>query len=393
MASLVEQRPPVAKVSSNKEALEVLYTHLGGSQWARSENWMTSAPISEWCGVSTTATTAENGTDTVLRVKVLELSRNSLHGNLSSPFVVMALDFLSPYLEQLWLSENMLTGTLPPILAVKCPKLQIIDVGSNKLRGRLHPCFSSKNFNWFDVSGNELSSYFRYDAEAAAGITYSTCTTRAINLGEMSSQKFPSLWQAHLAPSLLNPSVSSKLIDLAEKWAGSNGGWMTARHRNYKTTDVDIAICSGELLSICNSILETEILPLMSSLFMFSVEELAIEDLFLAKYSAAEGAQKGLDKHRDGSELSFVLTLNDPQKDFSGGGTRFVREGNKADLLIAPQQQGSAVFFCGQHNHAGSPVSAGTRYILAGFVRIFPACEESKTRFAHIQQIRELPTN
>ena len=158
---------------------------------------------------------------------------------------------------------------------------------------------------------------------------------------------------------------------------------MKARHRNYKTTDVDIAICSGELLAICNNILKTQILPLMSSLFIFSVEELAVEDLFLAKYSAAEGAQKALDEHRDGSELSFVVTLSDPQKDFSGGGTRFIREGNSADLLIAPEQRGSVVFFCGQHRHAGSPVSAGTRYILAGFVRIFPACEESKKRFAH----------
>lgn len=44
--------------------------------------------------------------------------------------------------------------------------------------------------------------------------------------------------------------------------------------------------------------------------------------MFIAKYIA--GQQAGLKAHKDGTPWSFVITLNEPDVEFEGGGTRFV---------------------------------------------------------------------
>eukprot|EP00978_Attheya_sp_CCMP212_P006112 scaffold13787_cov59-Attheya_sp.AAC.1 len=75
-----------------------------------------------------------------------------------------------------------------------------------------------------------------------------------------------------------------------------------------------------------------------------------------------------LSKHTDDSELSFVITLNDG---FKGGGTRFIDD----DTTVAPKC-GAGVFFCGHRLHSGVEVVEGERYILAGFVRVYPSTPE-----------------
>jgi hypothetical protein len=413
--------------SSDRDALLALHACLGGAQWTRAENWGGAGPISEWCGVRTTE--EEGG---LLRVTVLELSRNALCGELSAPVMKSVFERLSPTLEQLWLSENALTGTLPSVLALKCPNLKIIDVGSCNLRGAMHPSFASKMFNWFDVSGNQLTSYFRFakgdDSSApasgdAAATTTSPITTitigsppppQPITTAPISSSSssavasssssstiassppdtsYPALWQAHTITRLLTPAQGGKLISLAEQWASANGGWMTSRHRAYKTTDIDIAVCGGELLQMCDDLLEKCVLPRMAGMFRFAKSELAVEDLFLAKYSASKGEQRALGEHRDGSELSFVITLNDPSKDFSGGGTRFVTAPGKEDIVVAPSLPGTAVFFSGQHRHSGVEVTEGTRYIIAGFCRCYPESDAGTARLAYLKCLHETIDN
>lgn len=106
-----------------------------------------------------------------------------------------------------------------------------------------------------------------------------------------------------------------------------------------------------------------------------------IEDLFLAKYSAMKGEQSMLSKHVDDSELSFVITLND---EFKGGGTCFIsNDDNDNDTTknttITPNC-GGGVFFCGHRLHSGVQVMEGIRYILAGFVRVYPSTAEGRDR-------------
>jgi hypothetical protein len=86
-----------------------------------------------------------------------------------------------------------------------------------------------------------------------------------------------------------------------------------------------------------------------------------------------------LSQHRDGSELSFVITLNDPAT-FKGGGTRFIAD----DIIVEPDTPGTGVFFSGGQLHSGVEVVKGTRYILAGFVRVYPSTLEGVTRLKQL---------
>jgi hypothetical protein len=69
-----------------------------------------------------------------------------------------------------------------------------------------------------------------------------------------------------------------------------------------------------------------------------------------------------ISEHRDDSELSFVVTLNDT---FQGGGTRFIADGTTTtttttDTTVAPNC-GAGVFSCGRRLHSGVEVIEGTR--------------------------------
>jgi hypothetical protein len=264
----------------------------------------------------------------------------------------------------LWLSENKLTGNLPPILADRSrfPALTILDVGSNQMSGRLHPDFAkAAHFSWFDITGNPLTSYFRFRQGEKEPNELHT-------LAKVSRSP---LSHVHVVESLLTPQDCQTVIDLAIDYTNRNGGWHTDRHKEYQTTDVDVAVVGGELLEHCNRHLRDSLWPTLSHLFGLHLQDLALEDLFVAKYS--EEAQRSLRAHRDGSELSFVVTLN---QGFEGGGTQFVH----SKVVVAPQVPGTCVLFCGRLWHAGLEITKGTRYILAGFVRVYPSTKESEDK-------------
>jgi hypothetical protein len=357
--------------SSQMDALKTIYKSLGGPEWTRQDNWLSDDhACCDWQGI----TTCKGNNN----ISVLELSQNNLRGRLDDPILIDAFCKLGPTLEQLWLSENgNITGNLPSCFADACvfPVLNILDVGSNQLRGSLHPAFAKRatQFSWFDTTGNQLTSYYRYTT---------TNEDAVVDVGPTSSP----LPHVHLAQSLLTKQQCADLVDLAICHTETNGGWMMDRHKAYKTTDIDVSVCSGKLLDTCNYHLQTRILPLMARLFEFSLVELAIEDLFLAKYSADKGQQRMLSQHRDDSELSFVITLNDT---FQGGGTLFMAvdddDGNTTttNTTVAPNC-GAGVFFCGRRLHSGVEVVEGTRYILAGFLRVYPSTTEGVAKFSSL---------
>jgi hypothetical protein len=316
---------------------------------------------------------------------VLELSQNNLRGRLDDPLLVDAFVQLGPSLEQLWLSENAaITGNLPPIFAdaTVFPKLSVLDVMNNQLSGSLHPAFAKRatELSCFDTTGNQLTSYYRY--------TSTTNDDDVVDVDvdfDAGSTSSP-LPHVHVAQSLLTKQQCAELVDLAIRHTEANGGWTMGRHKAYKTTDVDISICGGKLLDTCNDILRTRILPLMARLFDFSLCDLAIENLFLAKYSASKGGQSALSEHLDDSELSFVITLNDA---FQGGGTRFIAD--DTGTTVAPNS-GAGVFFCGRRMHSGVEVVEGNRYILAGFVRVYPSTPEGDAKLDCLLKQTTQPT-
>ena len=220
-------------VSPQIDALKTIYKSLGGPEWVRQDNWLSDEhDCCDWQGITSSESDDNN-------ITVLELSQNNLRGRLDDPILVDAFVKLGPTLEQLWLSENAaITGNLPAIFANSSvfPRLNILDVGSNQLRGSLHPAFARRatQFSWFDTTGNQLTSYYRYtstnnhsdDNEENAGVDV-----------EPTSSPLP---HVHLASSLLTKKQCADLVDLAIRHTEANGGWTMDRHKACKTTDIDI---------------------------------------------------------------------------------------------------------------------------------------------------------
>ena len=64
----------------------------------------------------------------------------------------------------------------------------------------------------------------------------------------------------------------------------------------------------------------------------------------------------------DNSDISFILLLSDPKKDFEGGGTYFYDLNENLYL-----EQGDALVFSGQLVHEAAHITKGLRYVIAGF--------------------------
>jgi len=89
---------------------------------------------------------------------------------------------------------------------------------------------------------------------------------------------------------------------------------------------------------------------------------------FIIRYTAQEGKNKGkgfggIGLHKDNSDISFILLLNDPKKDFSGGGTHFPILNKTIEL-----EQGEVLVFSGQLVHGAVPITRGKRFVLSGFL-------------------------
>ena len=61
-------------------------------------------------------------------------------------------------------------------------------------------------------------------------------------------------------------------------------------------------------------------------------------------------------------QISFILMLSDPDKDFEGGGT-FIQALNSTVQLA----RGEALVFNGQLVHSAAKITSGRRYVLSGF--------------------------
>jgi hypothetical protein len=355
--------------ADERSALASLFDKLSGDQWTRHDGWKTQMPLSDWYGVSVDSATGH--------INVLELSKNNLCGRLED--VVEDLLRLT-HLGQLWLSENYLKGPLSSRLAERTT-LTILDIGSNLLTGALSPAFSnSTTLTWFHYEdGNQLTSFWRGASKdngpSRVDVASSTLSVDALaNVLDTTASTNPSLWTVNTVRSMLPPAACAALIQEAEMFASARGtgGWSKSRHRDYSTTDVEVACCPA-LLALCNVHLKAHLLPTMAALFGFEISELGVEDLFVAKYDMA--GQTDLREHRDGSELSFVLKLND---EYEGGGTLFRDPERNTTVLVRPEGVGDCVMFCGRHLHAGQQITGGVRYILTGFVRLYVAEDEGR---------------
>ena len=147
--------------------------------------------------------------------------------------------------------------------------------------------------------------------------------------------------------------------------------WSTGGHK--KTEDkrisgieniptVDIHMKQIGFRKQWESIIHTYIAPLVSYLYSpFKTKGLNIA--FVVKYEMDN--QKHLNPHHDSATYSLVITLNRPNIDFEGGGTRFVKQnvtvkGKKGYCTIHPGKL--------THYHEGLPITKGKRFIMVSFI-------------------------
>lgn len=160
---------------------------------------------------------------------------------------------------------------------------------------------------------------------------------------------------------LLYPNECALIVAEGEKFAKEHGGWRTARHRRFPTTDLALKDMPNLKRMIWGR-LEKTVFPLMAETYNVPLEELAFKDVFLVKYSSLDGAQTGLPLHKDSGHISFNIALSD-RSSFTGGGSWM---SILNDTL--PVAQGQVLLHPAGILHRGLEIESGTRYILVGFV-------------------------
>jgi hypothetical protein len=151
---------------------------------------------------------------------------------------------------------------------------------------------------------------------------------------------------------MMNKEQCKAIVDEAETYV-----WMKDRHTDYPTTDNQIDKSWNCYKPLENYVREV-LFPNLGQMYDLDPNKMGIEEMFVAKYDTK--GQRKLDAHRDHSELSFIMALNDS---YTGGGTQFTETGEKVKL-----ETGQCMIFSGQNHHKGVEITSGTRYIIAGFL-------------------------
>jgi hypothetical protein len=147
--------------------------------------------------------------------------------------------------------------------------------------------------------------------------------------GEVDQGSYPSPLHSVHVKRILSSDESKKCLQLACDYADSMGRWERpdfARHATYATCDFAVQDC--EILeSYLNAIgFNDRIWNHLSALFGVAWEDMSYLDFFCSHYRARTDdrpdAMDRLEAHRDGSLLSFTVTLTEPDQ-FEGGGTFF----------------------------------------------------------------------
>ena len=177
------------------------------------------------------------------------------------------------------------------------------------------------------------------------------------NNGEFTMNRF---LQRLVFPKIYSVDICKWIIAEGEKYASKNGGWNTHRHKHYPTTDLPIHIIPNVFSFIASSL--PNILENIGKMYGLLNVKMNILDMFLVKYN--ENLQNSLELHKDGSILSFNISLSDT-REYEGGGTLF------EDGIHYNLEQGDMLVHCGKVNHTGIKITKGNRYILVAFIDVF----------------------
>lgn len=200
---------------------------------------------------------------------------------------------------------------------------------------------------------------------------------------------YPSVLHSIYVKSILTDAETAELVNLSRQHAAATGRWEktdSERHSTYATCDFPVDEASTVESYLESIAFDDRIWDTLSDLYEIPRQDMWYLDLFVAHYQAKEasndvnnnndGTMDRLEAHRDGSLLSFTITLSEPN-DFEGGGTFFeALRGHEDNHLVwpggvvRPQRAGDGVFHSGKPLHGSNVVTAGERIVLVGFVDV-----------------------
>lgn len=165
---------------------------------------------------------------------------------------------------------------------------------------------------------------------------------------------------------IIPKSLAQQIINEAENYAQQNK-WKTDRHEHYPTVDNEFTK-NWKHYHIIEHLIMDKIYKEIVKLYNVKYNQIGINEIFVVKYDM--NGQKKLEEHKDGSEFSFILALND---EYQGGGTYFTEIKKHISL-----ETGDCLIFSGQNTHKGVQITSGNRYILTGFLHFHHQdyCEE-----------------
>lgn len=203
--------------------------------------------------------------------------------------------------------------------------------------------------------------------------------------GEIDEGIYPSsLHFVHVQPILSDDEVAT-CLELAKEYAASTGAWEQPdqeRHETYSTCDFPVDQCERLSAYLTYIGFDDRIWNNLTNLYGVEYEALSYLDLFCASYQPGNETNPDvmdrLEMHRDGSLLSFTITLSAPDE-FEGGGTLFdgfrdVEPSADGILVkggcVRPLRAGDSVFHCGKMLHGAEVVSSGQRIVMVGFIDV-----------------------
>jgi predicted 2-oxoglutarate/Fe(II)-dependent dioxygenase YbiX len=209
---------------------------------------------------------------------------------------------------------------------------------------------------------------------------------------------YPSPLHSIHVKSVLSDTESAKCLQLATDYAKQTGRWDQPdadRHASYATCDFPVEECETLDSFLQETGFDNRVWEHMSKLYGVRYEDMTYLDFFCAHYEAEadsgvdiddqqqQTTMDRLEAHRDGSLLSFTVTLT-PPSEFQGGGTFFdaLRDVSSPETdpilqaggAIRPLRAGDAVLHGGKMLHGAAPVTSGQRTVLVGFIDVAEWC-------------------
>jgi hypothetical protein len=214
-------------------------------------------------------------------------------------------------------------------------------------------------------------------AEARFELLVDGKNEEGLAIGEQSSWHVCRLLRVYSIKSVVDVDVCKRLIEIAEEV-----GFQKSKHEAANTVrQVSVRDKLDDFGPIVNMIYNEIVVPFVTRAYgakciawpshsskMKNALRLICNDMFVSKYTHGDGFA-GIEYHRDAEDFAWVLQLNE-RENFSSGGTTYrnVYSGNKR--LTTRLECGDMSFHPGFISHKGTSINSGTRYILAGFLKV-----------------------